>query len=78
MLLSRDFVKLVIISLLIGSPIAYLLMSQWLQKFPYRTDISWTVFVIACSGALLITLITVSFQAIRTATTNPVDSLRTE
>lgn len=78
MLLSRDFVKLVVISLLIGSPIAYLLMSQWLQKFPYRTDISWTVFVIACSGALLITLITVSFQAIRTATTNPVDSLRTE
>jgi ABC-type antimicrobial peptide transport system permease subunit len=78
MLLSRDFVKLVVISLLIGSPIAYLLMSQWLQKFPYRTDISWTVFVIACSGALIITLLTVSFQAIRTATTNPVDSLRTE
>lgn len=78
MLLSRDFVKLVVISLLIGSPIAYLLMTQWLQKFPYRTDISWTVFVIACSGALLITLITVSFQAIRSATTNPVDSLRTE
>ena len=77
-LLSRDFVKLVVISLLIGSPIAYLLMSQWLDKFPYRTDISWTVFGIACTGALLITLITVSFQAIRTATTNPVDSLRTE
>jgi ABC-type antimicrobial peptide transport system permease subunit len=77
-LLSKDFVKLVVISLIIGSPIAYLLMSQWLQKFPYRTDISWTVFGIACSGALLITLATVSFQAIRTATTNPVDSLRTE
>jgi ABC-type antimicrobial peptide transport system permease subunit len=78
MLLSKDFVKLVVISLIIGSPIAYLLMSQWLQKFPYRTDISWTVFVIACSGALLITLVTVSYQAIRSATTNPVESLRTE
>ena len=77
-LLSRDFVKLVVISLVIGSPIAYLLMSQWLQKFPYRTDISWTVFGIASTGALVITLVTVSFQAIRTATTNPVDSLRTE
>jgi ABC-type antimicrobial peptide transport system permease subunit len=78
MLLSKDFVKLVVISLVIGSPIAYLLMSQWLQKFPYRTDISWTVFGIACSGALLITLVTVSFQAIRSATSNPVESLRTE
>ena len=78
MLLSKDFVKLVVISLVIGSPIAYLLMSQWLEKFPYRTDISWTVFGIACSGALLITLATVSVQAIRSATTNPVDSLRTE
>ena len=77
-LLSKDFVKLVAISLLIGSPIAYRMMSQWLQKFNYRTDISWTVFVIACSGAMFITLLTVSFQAIRTATTNPVDSLRTE
>lgn len=77
-LLSKDFLKLVLISLLIGSPIAYLMMIQWLQKFPYRTDISWTVFVIACSGALLITLITVSYQAIKSAISNPVDSLRTE
>ncbi len=77
-LLSKDFLKLVIISLVVGSPIAYLMMSQWLQKFPYRTDISWTVFMIACTGALLITLVTVSYQAIRSATSNPVDSLRTE
>jgi ABC-type antimicrobial peptide transport system permease subunit len=77
-LLSKDFIKLVLISLIIGSPIAYYMMSHWLQKFPYRTDISLTVFVIACSGALLITLITVSYQAIRSATSNPVDSLRTE
>ncbi len=78
MLLSKDFIKLVLISLIIGSPIAYYMMSQWLQKFPYRTDVSISVFAIACSGALLITLITVSFQAIRSATTNPVESLRTE
>ena len=78
MLLSKDFLKLVIISLVIGSPIAYYMMAQWLQKFPYRTDISWTVFVMACSGAIVITLLTVSYQAIKSATTNPVDSLRTE
>ena len=77
-LLSRDFVKLVFISLIIGSPITYFMMEQWLQKFPYRTDISWTVFMIAFLGALLITLVTVSYQAIRSATTNPVKSLRTE
>lgn len=77
-LLSKDFLKLVFISLLIGSPIAYYMMSQWLQKFPYRTDISWVVFAMACSGALVITLLTVSYQAIKSATTNPVDSLRTE
>ncbi|PQJ79287.1 ABC transporter permease [Polaribacter porphyrae] len=78
MLLSKDFLKLVVISLTIGSPIAYLLMTKWLQKFPYRTDISWTVFVLACSGAIIITIITVSYQAIKSATSNPVDSLRTE
>tara|TARA_R110002126_G_scaffold277560_1_gene423487 strand:+ start:50920 stop:53319 length:2400 start_codon:yes stop_codon:yes gene_type:complete len=77
-LLSKDFLKLVVISLIIGSPIAYLMMTKWLQKFPYRTDISWTVFMIACSGAIFITMVTVSYQAIKSATTNPVDSLRTE
>lgn len=78
MLLSKDFIKLVLISLIIGSPIAYYMMSQWLQKFTYRTDVSLTILAIACSGALIITLITVSFQAIRSATSNPVESLRTE
>ncbi|WP_405562752.1 ABC transporter permease [Polaribacter sp. Asnod6-C07] len=77
-LLSKDFLKLVVISLLIGSPIAYFMMKEWLQKFTYRTNISWTVFAIACSGALLITLITVSYQAIKSAISNPVDSLKTE
>lgn len=78
MILSKDFITLVLISLIIASPIAYYIMSQWLQKFSYRTDISWTVFFIACSGALIITLITVSFQSLKAATSNPVDSLRTE
>ncbi|WP_299364452.1 ABC transporter permease [Winogradskyella sp.] len=78
LLLSKDFITLVIIALVIASPIAYYIMGGWLQKFPYRTMVSWDVFVIACSGALIITLITVSFQAIKAATTNPVKSLRTE
>lgn len=78
LLLSRDFIKLVIISLLIASPLAYYIMGQWLQKFNYRTSVTWDVFAIACFGALLITLITVSFQAIKAATSNPVKSLRTE
>ena len=77
-LLSKDFVALILIAIIIGSPIAFYMMNQWLQKFSYRTDISWTVFAIACFGALAITLITVSFQAIKAATSNPVKSLRTE
>ncbi len=77
-LLSKDFLGLVVIALIIGSPLAYYMMSQWLQKFSYRTDISWTVFAIACSGALVITIVTVSIQAIKAATANPVNALRTE
>ncbi|MFD2561245.1 ABC transporter permease [Aquimarina rubra] len=78
MLLSKDFIKLVIIALFIAGPIAYYFMSQWLQKFSYRTDISWNIFLIAGSGALIITIITISIQAIKSVTANPVDSLRTE
>ena len=78
MLLSRDFVQLVIISLIIAAPIAYYVMSQWIQKFTYRTDISWWIFLAAGLGALTITIITVSFQAIKAALSNPTKSLRTE
>ncbi|WP_203257751.1 ABC transporter permease [Hyunsoonleella ulvae] len=78
LLLSKDFVTLVIISILVASPLAYYIMGQWLQKFTYRTSVGWEVLAIACIGALVITLITVSFQAVRAATTNPVKSLRTE
>lgn len=78
LLLSKDFIMLVVIALLIASPLAYYMMSQWLQKFSYRTSVTWDVLVVACLGALVITLVTVSFQAIKAATSNPVKSLRTE
>ncbi len=77
-LLSKDFVQLVIIALLLAIPIAYYIMQQWIQKFSYRTDISWWIFLAAGIGALTITVITVSFQAIKAALANPVKSLRTE
>ena len=77
-LLSKDFITLVIIALGIASPLAYYVMGQWLQKFSYRTTVTWDVLAIACLGALAITLITVSFQAIKAAMANPTKSLRTE
>jgi putative ABC transport system permease protein len=77
-LLSKDFVTLVFISLLISTPLSYLGMFSWLQNYQYRTPVSWWIFAAAGAGALLITLITVSFQAIKVAIANPVKSLRAE
>jgi putative ABC transport system permease protein len=77
-LLSKSFLLLVVISSLIAFPIAWWAMNNWLQDFPYRVNISWWVFGIAIASALMIALITVSFQAIKAATANPVKSLRTE
>ncbi|MFK7814588.1 MAG: ABC transporter permease [Maribacter sp.] len=77
-MLSKDFVKLVMIALAVGFPVAYLLMNDWLQKFAYRINIEWQTFVIAGIAALLIALFTVSFQSIRAALMNPVKSLRSE
>jgi len=77
-LLSKDFMLLISISLLIASPLAYYFMSIWIQKYTYRIDISFWVFVVAGAGAITITLLTVSFQAIKAARSNPVLSLRTE
>ncbi|MBP7643695.1 MAG: ABC transporter permease [Saprospiraceae bacterium] len=77
-LLSSEFIVLVIISCIVSIPIAYYLMNNWLNQFDYRTDISLWVFLIASIGAILLTLITVSFQAIKAAIANPVKSLRTE
>ncbi len=77
-LLSKEFVILVIFSCVIAAPIAYYLSDNWLGDFDYRVGISWEVFVLASIAALIITLITVSFQAIKAAIANPVKSLRTE
>jgi len=77
-LLSKDFVVLIIISLFIATPVAYYFMSNWLQNYQYRAELSWWIFAATGIGALIITLLTVSFQAIKAAIANPVKSLRTE
>jgi len=77
-LLSKDFVRLVIISFFISAPLAYYFMYGWLQNYQYRTSISWWIFAAAGIGSLLITISVVSFQAIKAALMNPVKSLRTE
>lgn len=77
-MLSRDFLKLVLIASLIAFPVAWWVMHRWLQDFAYRIKIDWWVFLIAGLIALLIALATVSFQAIKAAMANPVKSLRTE
>jgi putative ABC transport system permease protein len=77
-MLGKDFIKLVFLSILIAAPIAWYAMNKWLQDFAYRINIGWTVFVIAGFTALFIALLTVSFHAIRAAIANPVKSLRTE
>lgn len=77
-MLSKDFLMLVFVSLLIAIPLSFYFMKNWLSKYDYRTDIAWWIFVISGVGALLITLGTVSYQSIKAALTNPVKSLRTE
>ncbi len=77
-LLSKDFVMLVAISFLIAVPVSYYFMYNWLQNYSYRTQLSWWIFIAAGIGLLLITLLVVSFQAIKAAIANPVKSLRTE
>ena len=77
-MLSRDFVLLVVISCLISAPIAWYAMNLWLSKYNYRTEISWWVFAITAAGALCITLMTVSYQAIRAASLDPVKTLKME
>ena len=77
-LLSRDFVTLVLISLAIASPVAWYFMHGWLQHYEYHTSISWTIFAIAGIGVVVLTLLAVSYQSIKTALENPVNSLRSE
>jgi len=77
-MLSKDFMKLIAIAIIIASPIALYAMNKWLQGFAYRINISWWMFVAAGLLAVLIALVAVCFQTIKAAVANPVDSLRTE
>ncbi|HEY2726617.1 MAG TPA: FtsX-like permease family protein, partial [Parafilimonas sp.] len=77
-ILSKDFLRLIVIAFFIAAPIAWLLMNKWLQDFAYRTTISWWVFAVAVLSALVVTCIAVGFQTIKAAIANPVKSLRTE
>lgn len=78
MMLSKDFLSLIVISLVIASPVAWYLMNKWLQDYVYRIHIQWWVFVLAGLTAILMAFITISYQAIKAALTNPVKSLRSE
>ena len=77
-LLSADFVGLVVASLFIAVPISYYFMHGWLQNYTYRAELSWWIFAITGAGAIIITLLTVSYQSIKAALANPVKSLRSE
>jgi len=77
-LLSTDFIILVLVAIVLATPTAWYFSSQWLQQYDYRIDISPWVFIFTCAGVLLITLITVSYQAVAAAMVNPVKSLRSE
>jgi ABC-type antimicrobial peptide transport system permease subunit len=77
-LLSKEFLQLVLVALVIASPLAWLAMDRWLQNYAYKVTISWWMFVVAGIAAITIALVTISLQAIKTAVTNPVKSLRTE
>lgn len=76
--LSKDFIKLVLISIAVSTPIAWYFMNKWLQDFAYRISIQWWVLVLAGFAAILIAIVTVSFQSIKAALANPVKSLRSE
>jgi putative ABC transport system permease protein len=77
-MLNKNFIKLVTIAFIIATPIAWYIMHNWLKNFAYRTSLSWWIFLLAGSGALLIALITVTWQSWNTATRNPIDTLRYE
>ncbi|MDX1408456.1 MAG: FtsX-like permease family protein, partial [Saprospiraceae bacterium] len=77
-LLTRDFLRLVLLGILVAAPVAWYIMNNWLENFAYRISIGWGVFVLAAILAILIAFLTVSYQSIRAALTNPVKSLRSE
>jgi putative ABC transport system permease protein len=77
-LLSKDFAALVLAAVAIASPIAWWAMNTWLQSFVYRIHISWWIFLVAGLAAVLIAMVTISFQSIKAAVASPAKSLRTE
>jgi len=77
-LLSKDFLRLVLLAVIIASPLAWWAMHKWLQNFAYQTSITWQVFALTTLIAIVIAFVTISFQAIKTAIANPIKSLRTE
>ena len=77
-MLSKDFLLLVVIASFIAAPVAFYFMDKWLQSYTYRIQISGLIFLWAAAGALIITFVTVSFQAVKAAKVNPVKSLRSE
>lgn len=78
LLISKDFLKLILVAAIFAFPVAWFAMNKWLQDFAYRITLGWPVFIIAACAALAIALFTISFQAIKTAVANPVKSLKTE
>ncbi|HSZ87571.1 MAG TPA: ABC transporter permease [Puia sp.] len=78
LILSKDFLRLIILAFLIAAPLGALLMNKWLEDFAYRTHISWWVYAVAILAALIVTSIAVGFQTIKAAVANPIKSLRTE
>jgi putative ABC transport system permease protein len=77
-LLNKDFIMLVVLAFVMAVPVGWYIMTQWLQEFAYRTDLSWWVFAFAAAIAIAIAITTVSIQSVKAATANPVKSLRTE
>ena len=77
-MLSRDFIILIIVALVIATPLAWYGMQQWLQDFTFKVSVSWWIFGLAGAAAMLIALLTISFQAVKAAMANPVKSLRSE
>lgn len=77
-MLSADLLRLVLIAIVIACPVAWYFMHHWLQDFAYRISLSWYLFAVACIATIVITLATISFQAIKAAVANPVRSLRSE
>ncbi len=76
--LARDFLKLVLVAIILAAPVAWFLMQRWLEDFAYRIDLQWWMFAAAGLAAVLIAFLTVSLQSIRAALMNPVTSLRSE